>query len=66
LEKKKHKTSGLISEDTLVRMIAADLGVGSQSEASATPELSVVDLVPGLSNVTIASSRCRSSAKDVR
>jgi ssDNA-binding replication factor A large subunit len=54
LEKKKHKTSGLISEDTLVRMIAADLGMGSQSEASATPALSVVDLVPGLSNVTIA------------
>jgi ssDNA-binding replication factor A large subunit len=54
LEKKKRKTNGLISEDTLARMIAADLGIESQPESSAMPTLSTVDLVPGLSNVTIA------------
>jgi ssDNA-binding replication factor A large subunit len=54
LEKEKRKTNGLISEDTLVRMIAADLGMESQRESSEMPALSTVDFVPGLSNVTIA------------
>ena len=53
LEKEKRKTNGLISEDTLARMIAADLGMESQRESSDMPMLSIVDLVPGLSNVTI-------------
>jgi replication factor A1 len=34
-------------------MIAADLGMESQRESSDMPMLSIVDLVPGLSNVTI-------------
>lgn len=54
LEREKHRTNGFISEDTLVRMIAAELGMEPQREGLMTPALSIVDLVPGLSDVTIA------------
>lgn len=53
LERKKKKTDGLIADETLLRMIAAELGIEMSREVS-TPRISIKDLVPGLNNVTIA------------
>jgi ssDNA-binding replication factor A large subunit len=53
LKREKSRTGGFISDDTLLRMIAAELGMEMQSSDSATPTLSVVDLVPSLSDVTV-------------
>ena len=53
LERKKRKTDGLIADETLLRMIAAELGIEMSREVS-TPRISIKDLVPGLNNVTIA------------
>jgi replication factor A1 len=53
LKKEKSRTSGFISDDTLLRMIAADLGMEMQPGELAAPTLSVVDLVPSLSDVTV-------------
>jgi ssDNA-binding replication factor A large subunit len=53
LEKEKHKTGGFISDETLLRMIAAEFGCTvSKSE---TPVLSLLlrDLLPGLNDVTV-------------
>jgi len=52
LEKEKKKTAGLIADETLMRMIAAELGVETSRETS-MPTLSIVDLVPGLNDVTV-------------
>jgi ssDNA-binding replication factor A large subunit len=53
LKKEKHRTSGFITEDTLLRMIAADLGMETQAAGFTTPTLSTADLVPGLRDVTV-------------
>jgi replication factor A1 len=53
LKAERQRTSGFISEDTLLRMIGADLGLGTQESGSTTPTLSVRDLVPSLSDVTV-------------
>jgi hypothetical protein len=53
LKKEKHRTSGFISEDTLLRMIAADLGMETQAAGFTTPTLSTADLVPSLRDVTV-------------
>jgi len=53
LEKGKRKTGGLITDEILLRMIAAELGVEIPREVS-TSKISIKDLVPGLNDVTIA------------
>ncbi len=53
LKTEMHRTNGFISEDTLLRMIGADLGLDTQESGSTTPTLSVKDLVPSLSDVTV-------------
>ena len=52
LKKKKRKTGGLITEEVLLRTIAAEFDVEIPSEAS-VPTLSLGDLVPGLNDVTV-------------
>jgi len=52
LEKEKRKTGGLIADETLLRMIAAELGVEILGEAS-VPALSIGNLVLGLGDVTV-------------
>ncbi|MDI6905612.1 MAG: OB-fold nucleic acid binding domain-containing protein [Candidatus Bathyarchaeia archaeon] len=52
LEREKRKTDGFISDEILLRMIAAELGVEIPRETP-TPTLSLGDLVPGLSDVTV-------------
>jgi replication factor A1 len=54
LEKEKHRTNGLISDVTLLRMIAAELGVETQNnDGGMAHELSIANLVPSLNNVTV-------------
>ncbi len=52
LDKEKTKTGSFISDDVLLRMIAAEFGVEVSKEAR-TPTLSIRDLVPGLNDVTV-------------
>jgi len=52
LDKEKRKTGSFISDDALLRMIAAEFGVEIPREAPA-PTLSIRDLVPGLNDVTV-------------
>ncbi|MDH5459731.1 MAG: OB-fold nucleic acid binding domain-containing protein [Candidatus Bathyarchaeota archaeon] len=52
LEREKRKTDGLISDEILLRMIAAELGVEFSREIP-MPTLSIRDLIPGLSDVTV-------------
>ncbi|MEM3873934.1 MAG: OB-fold nucleic acid binding domain-containing protein [Candidatus Bathyarchaeia archaeon] len=54
LEDKRQKTGGLISNEVLLRMIAAELGVEININKVREPTLSIGDLVPGLSDVTVA------------
>jgi len=54
LEKERHKTNGLISDEILLRIIAAELGVEIENNKAPTPTLSAADLVPSLNNVTVA------------
>ncbi|MBS7632661.1 hypothetical protein KEJ15_03435 [Candidatus Bathyarchaeota archaeon] len=48
------RTGGLISDQILMRMIAAELGVQTEGNAASELTLFVKDLVPGLSNITVA------------
>ncbi len=52
LENKRKSSGGLISDDTLLRIIAAELGVKVSKETKKT-KLSIADLVPGLGDVTV-------------
>ncbi|MCW3992961.1 MAG: OB-fold nucleic acid binding domain-containing protein [Candidatus Bathyarchaeota archaeon] len=52
LDNEKTKTGSFISDDVLLRMIAAEFGVEVSKEAR-TPTLSIRDLVPGLNDVTV-------------
>jgi ssDNA-binding replication factor A large subunit len=54
LERQKRKTNGFISDETLLRMIAAELGTKIQDIQITIPTLSLADLVPSLNNVTVA------------
>lgn len=54
LKIEKHRTNGFISEDTLMRMIAIELGMKTENRDCKTPVLSMADLVPGLRDVTVA------------
>jgi ssDNA-binding replication factor A large subunit len=53
LERERKKTAGFISDESLLRMIAAEFGLEiSQSDFSA-PTLLISDLVPSLNDVTV-------------
>jgi len=52
LDREKRKTDSFISDDVLLRMIAAEFGVEVSKEAQ-TPTISIRDLVPGLNDVTV-------------
>jgi len=53
LTKEKKKTNGLISDETLLRMIAAEFGIPLNANGRSPPELSMTSLVPGLNNVSV-------------
>jgi replication factor A1 len=53
LEMEKRKTGGLISDEALLRMIAAEFGVSLGQDKALAPSILTADLVPGLSNVTV-------------
>ncbi|MEM2118905.1 MAG: OB-fold nucleic acid binding domain-containing protein [Candidatus Bathyarchaeia archaeon] len=53
LEHRKQKTGGFITDEVLLRMVAAELGVNVQGNGVLKPALFVADLVPNLSNVTV-------------
>lgn len=53
LEGEKRKTGGLISNETLLRMIAAEFGLNLSQTETQTPTLSISDLISGLYDVTI-------------
>lgn len=52
LEKEKKRTEGLIADDVLLQMIAADLGLETRKNFH-TPTISIEDLVPSLSDTTV-------------
>lgn len=54
LEKMRKKTGGLISDETLLRVIAARFGVEIQNNGVLTPTLSIKDIIPGLNNIAVA------------
>ncbi len=49
----KRKTGGFISDEILLRMIAAEFGVEFPQDEASTPTLSLRDLIPSLGDVTI-------------
>jgi replication factor A1 len=53
LEREKKRTGGFISEETLLRMIAAELGVEVSGTEASTLSLSLVNLIPSLNDVTV-------------
>jgi len=53
LEREKKKTGGLISDETLLRIIALEFNVDIRQGGALTPTLSVRHLVAGLSDVTV-------------
>ncbi|MEM3566793.1 MAG: OB-fold nucleic acid binding domain-containing protein [Candidatus Bathyarchaeia archaeon] len=54
LEERRKKAGGLISDDVLLRMIAAELGAEIAVNRAEEPILMIGNLVPGLSDVTVA------------
>lgn len=53
LEREKKKTGGLISDEILLRMIAAKLGVEIQNNKVLAPTLLIKDLIPGLNDIAV-------------
>jgi ssDNA-binding replication factor A large subunit len=53
MEKEKHKMGGFISDETLLRLVAAGFDVEVQNNKVLSPVLSFEDLIPGLNNVTV-------------
>ncbi len=53
LEMEKRKTGGLISDKTLLRMIAAEFNVEFSHDKALTPTLSIRDLIPSLNDVAL-------------
>ena len=53
LEKEKRKIGGFISDETILRIIAAEFGLEIPQNEALTPTISIGDLVPSLSDVTI-------------
>lgn len=53
LEAEKHRAGGLISDHTLLRIIATQLGVEVENNGASEPALLICDLVPNVNNVTV-------------
>jgi ssDNA-binding replication factor A large subunit len=53
LKKAREKTAGFISDESLLRMIAAEFGIEISPKESWAPTLLIGDLVPGLNDVTV-------------
>jgi replication factor A1 len=53
LESEKRRIGGFISDEILLRMIAAELGVKIPQNEALAPMLSIKDLVPNLGDVTV-------------
>jgi len=53
LEEERERSGGLISDDVLLRMIAADFGV-KLANAVQSPSLAIGSLIPGLNDVSLA------------
>jgi ssDNA-binding replication factor A large subunit len=53
LENEIKRTGGLISDETLLRMIAVEFGVEIQNDATLAPALLLKDLIPGLNAITV-------------
>ena len=53
LDKEKQKTGGFISEESLLRMIAAEFGCEPRRSRVEIPVLMIKDLMPGLNDVTV-------------
>lgn len=53
LETEKRKVGGLISDETLLRLIAKDFGLDLSQDETSAPALSLADLIPGLSSVSV-------------
>jgi len=53
LMKEKQKTNGFISDEILLRMIAAEFGIEALNSEVSMPNLSVADLVTSLNDVTV-------------
>lgn len=53
LESEKKRTGSFISDESLLRVIAAEFGCEISNGEALMPPLSLVDLVPGLGNVTV-------------
>jgi len=54
LEAERNRTAGLIADATLLRLIAAQYGVGVQRETISNPKLLISHLVPNLNRITVA------------
>ncbi len=53
LERTRKKTGGFISDEVLLRMVAAEFGVETAADKASTHKLMFNDLVPGLNDVTV-------------
>jgi replication factor A1 len=53
LEKEKTKTGGLISDETLLWMVAAEFNVEIPQDKAFTPTLLIKDLIPSLNDITL-------------
>ncbi|NWF87256.1 hypothetical protein HXY32_05555 [Candidatus Bathyarchaeota archaeon] len=53
LETERKKTGGLISDESLLRMIAAKLGVEISNNRTLTPTLLIKDVIPGLNDIAV-------------
>jgi replication factor A1 len=53
LKKEREKTAGLISDESLLRMIAAEFGIEISHEEFLAPTLLIDNLVPNLNDVTV-------------
>jgi ssDNA-binding replication factor A large subunit len=53
LESEKRRIGGFLSDETLLRIIAAEFGLELPQDEALTPTISASDLVPSLNNVTI-------------
>jgi replication factor A1 len=54
LKAERKRAGGLISDEALLRLIAAGLGCDVQNGEAAAPALSLRDLIPGLNSISVA------------
>jgi len=53
LENEKKRMGGLVSEETLMRVIAAEFGIETQESKALAPVLLMKDLIPSLNDITV-------------